>query len=202
MLKHYYVFDGQFKFSIFLEFELESITLVVYCFFGFRVTTRRGTKVIGKRRRMLPWCGPGECGRAISGAGGACDAAPEEALRTIRPAWCAGAGRSARRLRRSPPRAARSLAWENANGIFAAALYPYRVIVFDSVVGVKSLARCGDIFGCMDSNAFGDGVLSSGEAFLGIGSFSLEDVESSGWIFCRDTAGDVRIGALSLGVVR
>lgn len=124
-------------------------------------------------------CGPGECGRSTSRAGGACEAAPDEALRTIRPAPHS-AGLMARRLRRSPPRLTRSLACENANGSLAAALYPYNVIVRDSVVGVHSLASSGDIFGCICSNAFGDGVLSSIDAILGIDSFSREDVESSG----------------------
>lgn len=133
-------------------------------------------------------CGPGECGRSTSRAEGPCEpAAPDEALRTIRPDT---GGFIARRLRRSPPRHARSFPWENANGSFAAALYPYNVIVFDSVVGVHSLASSGDIFGCIVSKAFGDGVLSSGDAFLGSDSISFEDVtESSGCTFCRDTEG-------------
>lgn len=143
-------------------------------------------KIIG--RKLPVACGPGECGRSTSRAGGACEAAPDEALRTIRPAPH-GAGLMARRLRRSPPRHTRSFAWENANGSFAAALYPYNVIVRDSVVGVHSLANSGDIFGCICSYVivFGDGVLSSIEAILGIDSFSLDDVESSGWTFCLDT---------------
>lgn len=130
-------------------------------------------------RKLPVACGPGECGRSTSRVGGACEAAPDEALRTIRPAPHS-TGLIVRRLRRSPPRHTRSFAWENANGSFAAALYPYNVIVRDSVVGVHSLANSGDIFGCICSNVFGDGDLSSIDAFLGIDSFSLEDVESSG----------------------
>lgn len=146
-------------------------------------------------------CGPGECWRSTSRAAGACvAAAPDDALRTIRPAT---AGFTVRRLLLSSPLSTLSLAWENANGNFAAALYPYNVMVLDSVVGVHWLASSGDIFGCIVmSTAFGDGVLSSGDAFLGIASFSLEDVESSGCIFCLETVGAGLAVAVSVGVDR
>lgn len=154
-------------------------------------------------------CGPGECGRSTSRAEGTCEpAAPDEALRTIRPDT---GGFTARRLRRSPPRHVAAAVWENANGSLAAALYPYSVIVFDSVVGVHALASNGDIFGCIVSKAFGDGVLSSGDAFLGKDSISFDEVtESSGCTFCLDTEGLVRSTGvdcitgwtMSFGVVR
>lgn len=147
--------------------------------------------------------GPARCARATRRAGGAgaCSAgAPEEALRTIRPA--AGGGRATRRLRRSAR--AISAPCENANGSLAAALYPYSVIVRDSVVGVHELASSGDIFGCIvTSNAFGDGVLSSPLASRGIASFSLEEFESSGWTRCLEAvAVGLGVAMFSLGVER
>ncbi|GBP31093.1 hypothetical protein EVAR_77389_1 [Eumeta japonica] len=81
----------------------------------------------------------------------------------------------------------RADAGDNAKDGFggATAAYPYEVMVLASAVGVHSLARSGEIFGCIE---FGEGVLSSGLAFLGNASFSRDELEPSGCIFCLETA--------------
>lgn len=128
---------------------------------------------------------------STSGARRACElAAPDDALRTIRPAARRVLG--PRRLRRPAAAAAAAdttPACENANGSRAAALYPYSVIVRASVVGVHALASRGEIFGWIVSKAEGDGVLSSSDVLRGTLSISREDAaESSGCTRCREPA--------------
>lgn len=123
----------------------------------------------------------------MAGAG-ACGAAPDEALRTIRPG---GAGLGAAR------RLLRSRAWENVNGNLAAALYPYSVMGLDSA-GMHSFASRAEIFGAIVSP--GEGVLSSGDAFLGTANLSVIISAPSGCTFCLD--GDVDFALELSGVER